>query len=93
MSKLNPGYPLDPKIKQIVLALQKAGIETYESCQGGKGHCSNEAFVRFHGTIGAGYKAVAVALEHDFKIVELRRVWPVLDKELKGPVWELIFIV
>lgn len=30
--------PLDPGIASYVHILHQAGIETYESCQGGKGH-------------------------------------------------------
>ncbi len=30
--------PLDPGIADYVIALREAGIETFESCEGGPGH-------------------------------------------------------
>jgi hypothetical protein len=30
---------LDIKIKDIVIILRKYGFETFESCEGGDGHC------------------------------------------------------
>lgn len=83
--------PLDPGIAYAVHALAAAGIETFESCQGGAGHAYTEPTVRFHGGIGEGHRALAVALMLGMPVMELRRVWPVIEKEPTGPYWELTF--
>jgi hypothetical protein len=83
--------PLDKGIQKAVHVLVNAGIETFESCQGGKGHSYPEPTVRFHGGKAEGFKALSVALQAGLKIGDLRRVWPVLDGEPTGPWWELTF--
>lgn len=83
--------PLDPGIAEVVFALRDAGIETFESCEGGPGHSYTEPIVRFHGSRGAGFAALAVAIEHDFEVSHLRRTWPVIDGEPTGPWWEMTF--
>lgn len=49
---------LDPGIKKAVMLLQKEGIGTFESCEGGKGHAFPEPTIRFYGTPEAGWRAV-----------------------------------
>lgn len=83
--------PLDPGIQAAVLALLAAGVETFESCQGGAGHAYPEPTVRFHGNRAEGYRALAAALSSGLPVTALRRVWPVLDGEPTGPWWELTF--
>jgi hypothetical protein len=83
--------PLDPGIALYVQFLNDAGIETFESCQGGEGHCYPEPTVRFHGGRGEGFKAVAVALQHALPVSCLRRIWTVNDGEPTGPYWEMTF--
>lgn len=82
---------LDPGIRAIVVTLHEAGIETYESCHGGRGHSSPEPMVRFHGAADEGYRAVSAALRLGLPVRELRRVWDVTGQELDGPTWELTF--
>lgn len=93
MVRVKPVFdpPLDEGIRPAVECLFSAGIETFESCEGGNGHAYAEPTVRFHGGREAGYKAVAIAMGDGFKVSELRRVWPLLDGELTGPYWELTF--
>jgi hypothetical protein len=55
--------------------LRAAGIETFESCEGGDGHAFLEPTIRFHGHKSEGFRALAVALEAGLRISELRRVW------------------
>jgi hypothetical protein len=55
--------PLDPKIAKHVMVLRSAGIETFESCEGGDGHAYPEPTVRFHGGKAVGLRALAAALE------------------------------
>lgn len=83
--------PLDPAIAGVVLALQAAGVETFESCQGGPGHCYPVPTVRFHGHQPEGFRALAAAMEAGLPVADLRRVWPVLDGEPTGPWWEMTF--
>lgn len=85
--------PLDPGIARAVQVLNEAGIETYESCEGGPGHAYPEPTVRFHGGRGEGFCALAVALDAGLVVGELRRVWTVLDGEPHGPTWELTFAI
>ena len=88
-----PAYnpPLDPGIACFVHVLRAAGIETFESCEGGPGHAYPEPTIRFHGDRAAGLRALAAALEKKLPIAELRRVWPILDGEPTGPWWEMTF--
>lgn len=84
--------PLDPGIALAVIVLQSAGVETFESCQGGPGHAYPDPTVRFHGRAEAGFRALAVAMQAGLRVAELRRVWPILDQEPTGPWWELTFV-
>lgn len=83
--------PLDPGIYPAVVALRAAGVETFESCEGGAGHAYPVPTVRFHGGADEGYRALAAALRAGLKVAELRRVWPIIDGEPTGPWWEMTF--
>ena len=82
---------LDPGIAPYVEVLQAAGIETFESCEGGEGHCFPEPTIRFAGQREEGFRALAVALEHGFPVRAIRRYWAVIDGEPSGPDWEIAF--
>ena len=82
---------LDPGIRHAVLVLQSGGVETFESCEGGRGHPCPDPIIRFHGDAWAGYRAFAVAMEHGLPVLELRRVHDVNDGQLNGPWWALVF--
>ena len=73
--------------------LWEGGIETYESCEGGRGHAFPEPTVRFLGGHGEGFRALAVALAHNLKPSELRRFYDVRDGEPNGPYWEITFVL
>ena len=83
---------LDDGIKDAVMILRANGIETIESCQGGTGHAFPEPTVRFAGGKEEGYRALSVALKNNLRVLELRRVWPVLDHEPTGPYWDITFV-
>ena len=83
--------PLDAGIRVAVEALRAAGVETFESCEGGSGHAYPEPTVRFHGGAHEGFKALSVAMQACLPVSGLRRVWPILDNEPTGPWWELTF--
>jgi hypothetical protein len=96
MKKPHPRSPipgkLDRGIEKAVRLLQAEGIETFESCEGGKGHAFPEPTIRFHGAPEAGWRAMGICLAHGLPILALRRVWYVLDaNEPTGPHWEITF--
>lgn len=83
--------PLDAGIRRAVELLVAAGIETYESCEGGIGHAYAEPTVRFHGDRSEGFRALAVAQQHDLPVSAIRRFWSIEDGEPVGPHWEIVF--
>jgi len=83
--------PLDTGIKYAVELLNNAGVETYESCEGGNGHSYTEPTIRFHGDRSEGFKALALALQNNLPVSAIRRVWTVIDNEPTGPTWEIVF--
>jgi len=83
--------PLDRGIVSAVEALRRAGIDTFESCEGGKGHSYAEPTVRFHGGQEEGLRALSAAIKAGLPVIDLRKVWPVIDNEPTGPWWELTF--
>ena len=91
MANLPHDHIIDTGIARAVAALQGAGIETFESCQGGRGHSFTEPTVRFHGDKSEGFRALAVAIKEGLPTDQLRRVWPLIDGEPTGPCWELTF--
>jgi len=74
-----------------VRILWENGVETFESCEGGRGHSFPEPTVRFHGQQDEGLRALAVALQRGLKVTELRRYYTVINGEPHGPYWEMIF--
>lgn len=83
--------PLDKGIAKYVKILRTEGIETYESCEGGKGHSYKEPTICFHGERSEGFRALAVALQYNLPVYKLCRVWRIEDSEPVGPDWEMIF--
>jgi hypothetical protein len=83
--------PIDRGIASAVKLLSDAGIETYESCEGGEGHAFTEPTIRFYGGKAEGYRAAGIALQLGLPVTALRRFWSVIDGELTGPHWELTF--
>jgi hypothetical protein len=84
---------LDPGVAPYVAALDAAGIETFESCQGGDGHAFPVPTIRFHGARGEGFRALAIALQNGpLPVASVRRYWDVnADGEPEGPHWEMTF--
>src|SRR5438105_3317363 len=80
--------PLDKGIAAAVHALMDAGIETFESCEGGPGHCYPEPTVRFHGRREEGFRALAAAMSVGLRVAYLRRIWSIQEGEPTGPWWE-----
>ncbi|MBY0275360.1 hypothetical protein K2Z84_08465 [Candidatus Binatia bacterium] len=90
-AEIGVDLPLDRWIGFAVKVLRDAGIETYESCEGGKGHAFPEPTIRFHGTSTTGFHAFNIAMEHALPVYAVRRAWSVTDGELTGPNWEMVF--
>lgn len=86
-----PDDQIDPGIRYMVRVFQAARIETFQSCQGGEGHSFPEPTIQFEGSSSVGFFAVHVALTHGFPFSDLRRVWKLIDGELEGPIWEMVF--
>ena len=84
--------PLDDGIRLAVSLLRSAGIETYESCEGGEGHAYSEPTVCFHGDRSEGFRALAVALQSGLSVIRLVRKWDVIDGEPTGPQWAMVFM-
>jgi hypothetical protein len=82
---------IDPGIRRFVLVLRSEGIETFESCEGGKGHAFPEPTIRFHGNNGEGFKALSVALTYGLPVSAIRRTYCIVDNEPTGPYWEIVF--
>jgi len=82
---------LDPGIKREVEILFSNGVETFESCQGGKGHSFPEPTIRFFGNHAAGWKALQVALDYALPVFALRREWRMTNGEPTGPTWSMTF--
>ncbi len=80
----------DPAIRDALRILLDAGIETFESCEGGPGHALPEPTIRFHGNMVEGFRAYASARTSGLQILQLRRVYDVIDGELSGPWWEIV---
>jgi hypothetical protein len=84
---------LDPGIVRIVQALSDEGVETFESCEGGKGHAFPEPTIRFGvGRPEEGWHALSVSLMLGFPVLALRLVWDIEHHHTPtGPLWEIVF--
>lgn len=91
MGSLPDDAILDAGIAAAVAILRAAGVETFESCEGGAGHAYPIPTVRFFGERPEGFRALAAAQQQGLRVSELRRVWPVIDGEATGPWWEMTF--
>lgn len=84
---------IDPGIVRAVRLLNEGGVETFESCQGGDGHCYPEPTIRFHGERSEGFRALAIAMQHALPVSSLRKIWQIVDADPTGPYWEIVFKV
>ena len=96
MLSINEVYPidlesLDPGIRPYVEILRRENVHTFESCQGGEGHCMPDPTVNFHGDAYEGYRAFAVAMTYGMPVLQLSRYYAVEDGHLAGPHWQMTF--
>ncbi len=82
---------LDAGIKPFVVILREAGIETFESCEGGAGHAYQYPTIKFHGHRDAGWLALHAAQVRGLPVMALQRSWMIIDGEPVGPHWEMVF--
>lgn len=82
---------LDAGIARAVRVIREAGVETFESCEGGSEHAYPEPTVRFHGNAEEGWRALAVCLTFGLPVSDLRRFWSFEYGEPRGPHWEITF--
>jgi hypothetical protein len=87
---------LDPGIRAAVELLDQAGIETFESCQGGQNHAYPEPTVAFAGSRCEGWRALAAVLAYGAdrglgRLRCLRREWSIRDGEPTDLHWELVW--
>lgn len=90
-SAICPHMPIDPGITRAVRAMWAAGVECFESCDGGDGHSFKQPTVRFHGGQSAGWRALTACAEIALPVYEIGRVWDVIDGEPTGPHWQIMF--
>lgn len=83
--------PLDPGIQHAVEILNKSGVETYESCEGGEGHAFPVPTILFHGERSEGFRVLALAMQENLSVLSIGRVWRMEDGEPTGPAWEIVF--
>jgi len=90
-SEIDSANPLDRWISYAVKVLRDGGVQTYESCEGGKGHSCVEPTVRFHGKAGEGFRALNIAQQFSLPIRSLRRIRTTDFSEPNRTDWELTF--
>ncbi len=90
-SENNFNPPLDAGIEKAVNCLFNSGVETFESCEGGSGHAYPEPTIRFHGDRFEGFRAFTIAMQNGINVTALRRIYKIIDGELTGPYWEMVF--
>ena len=88
---VDPLTHIDGGIRNAVRILQDEGVETFESCEGGENHSFPEPTIRFHGNNVEGFRAYSAAITHGLNVFALRRVYDVVEGELTGPWWEIVF--
>ena len=83
--KTGVGYPegVDELILPIVHLLNVHGFKTFESCQGGEGHCCADGFIKFKGD--------EMDLIRAYEICELNGVSPLTGNRVyrKAPIYEM----
>jgi hypothetical protein len=83
---------VDSGIRNAVSVLWEAGIETFESCEGGPGHSFPEPTIRFHGGASEGFRALAIAMQAGLNVSELRSYYYIHEGLPNGPHWEITFV-
>lgn len=82
-----PKEEIDPLILPAVEILNKYGFKTFESCQGGDGHCFPQPIVRFEGNEFDLIRAYEICQWYNLYPSEARRVFRknLAEKDEKNP--------
>ena len=75
---------LDKGIREAVEILNRHGFETFESCEGGKGHCYSEPTIRFFGNEFDLIRAFELCKLYKMNIYEAKRVYRKTDVYSEG---------
>lgn len=87
-------YPaLDAGIRFAVRVLHAAGLETCQSCQGGKGHAYFEPTIDMisTGDDAEGFRALAALQSHGLPVSEIAIAWPVRHGLPYERLWRITF--
>lgn len=71
----NLPHDIDPLILPAVKILNEHGFETFESCQGGEGHCYPEPTIRFFGDEFDLIRAYEICGCYGINVYEVKRVF------------------
>ena len=91
---------IDPLILDTVKTLNSYGFKTFESCQGGEGHCFDKPTVRFEGNELDLIRACEICELEGLSVEDARRVYrktPVYKDDntpnarMIGKAWEMPF--
>lgn len=102
MKKKNDFSFVDEGIRDAVIILNNHGFKTFESCQGGVGHCFPEPTIRFEGDEFDLIRAYEVCKCYNLNVYEVKRVYRKVDLYDKiislGDVWdkpfnEIVFLI
>ncbi len=70
---------IDEVIRPVVELLNKYGFKTFESCQGGKGHCFELPTVRFYGSEFDLIRAYELCALYKINVFQANRVFRKTD--------------
>lgn len=89
---------LDKGIVDAVIMLNRHGFETWESCEGGEGHCFEFPTIRFWGTEFDLIRAHRVCENYGLKIYQSSRIYRTTEISTgdlypcpNGKVWDVPF--
>ena len=83
---------IDDGIMGAVKMLRSAGIETFESCQGGPGHAHHHPVIWFTGDAQEGFRAEQIATEAGYQVYHIAQFWYSRRGVRYGPYWEISFV-
>ena len=85
---------LDPGIRFAVRVLHARGLETCQSCQGGKGHAYDHPTVDLiaRADDAAGFGALAALTDFGLPVAELQIVWPIRNGLPYEKLWRVTFL-
>lgn len=83
---------LDEGIKEAVRILIDNGIETFESCEGGKGHAFPEPTIRFEGDMFDCIRVLDICDKNNLNAHVSRYCFNRIDGILEKPFCEVIFL-